>query len=223
MSLINEALKKTQRLRSKGADEAPPVPGSQRITKRGQPRSARFLLLLAVGGLTLVVLSVVVTVQLLNRPETPPQVAATPMPAPPPPPEAMAPPRIIPPVAPPAPTPMSAPDVPAAAPAPAEPLPPVALAPAVPVPASPPPATEAATTKPVTGPAAPNDRIVAYLEALRITGVRPSGQDSRVLMNERVYRLNAIVERTLSLRLTKVESDHLVFTDANGTNYIKYF
>jgi hypothetical protein len=64
---------------------------------------------------------------------------------------------------------------------------------------------------------------MAYIDAMRITGVRPAGTDSRVLMNERVYRLNDIVERSLSLRLTKVEADHLTFTDASGANYVKYF
>ena len=54
-------------------------------------------------------------------------------------------------------------------------------------------------------------------------GIRSSGNESRVLMNDRVYRVNDIVERSLSLRLTKVEADHLTFTDADGIPYVKYF
>ena len=64
---------------------------------------------------------------------------------------------------------------------------------------------------------------MAYIDALRITGIRAVGSESRVIMNDRVYRINDIVERSLSLRLTKVDADHLTFTDANGANYVKYF
>ena len=42
-------------------------------------------------------------------------------------------------------------------------------------------------------------------------------------MNDRVYRVNDIVDRSLSLRLTKVEPGILTFTDANGMTYVKYF
>jgi len=42
-------------------------------------------------------------------------------------------------------------------------------------------------------------------------------------MNEKVYRVNDLVERTLAIRLTKVEADTLTFTDANGIVYVKSF
>ena len=42
-------------------------------------------------------------------------------------------------------------------------------------------------------------------------------------MNERVYRVNDIVDRALGVRLTKVAVDSLTFSDANGVSYIKYF
>ena len=48
------------------------------------------------------------------------------------------------------------------------------------------------------------------------------GADSRVLINERVYRINDIVERTLGIRLIKVEPGILTFSDANGVTYAKY-
>ena len=69
MSLINEALKKAQKLRTGDpAGTVPPMAGGDtRITKRAQPRSARQLLVLASGGLVLVVLSVVITFWLVNR------------------------------------------------------------------------------------------------------------------------------------------------------------
>ena len=54
-------------------------------------------------------------------------------------------------------------------------------------------------------------------------GIRSSGGDSRVLMNDRVFRVNDIVDRNLGLRLTKVDPAMLVFTDSNGAIYTKNF
>ena len=42
-------------------------------------------------------------------------------------------------------------------------------------------------------------------------------------MNERVYRVNDIVERTLGVRLIKVAVDSLTFADPNGISYVKNF
>jgi hypothetical protein len=64
--------------------------------------------------------------------------------------------------------------------------------------------------------------VAAYLESIRITGVRAMGDDSRVLINERVYRVNEIIERTLGIRLIKVTPGVLTFSDANGVTYAKY-
>lgn len=66
-------------------------------------------------------------------------------------------------------------------------------------------------------------RLMAYVDSLRVAGVRPSNTDPRVLMSDRVYRLGDIVDRDLGLRLVKVESRRLTFEDANGTTYIKNF
>jgi hypothetical protein len=78
------------------------------------------------------------------------------------------------------------------------------------------------TPSPATAPV-PNERIVAFVEAIRVTGIRSSGTESRVLMNERVYRVNEIVDRTLGLKLVKVGADSLTFSDANGATYVKNF
>ena len=69
----------------------------------------------------------------------------------------------------------------------------------------------------------PDERVHAYLDAVRVTGVRASGPSSRVLLNEKVYRINDTVERSLSLKLTAVETDFLTFTDANGVEYQRNF
>lgn len=67
------------------------------------------------------------------------------------------------------------------------------------------------------------ESIHAFLDAIRLKGVRATGADSRVLLNEHVYRLNDVVDRSLGLRLTKVESGKLTFTDANGVVYEKLY
>jgi hypothetical protein len=70
-------------------------------------------------------------------------------------------------------------------------------------------------------PPKPNERIAAFVEGIRVTGVRSSGSESRVLMNERVFRVNDVVDRTLGVRLIQVGADSLTFADANGVTYVK--
>ena len=264
MSLINEALKKAQRLRTEDpAGSAPPIPGGGiPVAKRAQPRSTQQLVVLGVGGIVLVVLSVVVTVWLVNRPSAvPPASPVAAHPAPKTAQDSTAPaPVIVPPVIAPAPV-ADAPPKPAAPPpavaANATPVVPVpapaivkAAPPALPIaaavhapaptPAPPPaptpsPATAATDSSPPPTAAAPaptpppaepvksDERVHAFVDAIHVTGIRSSGSDSRVLMNDRVFRVNDIVERNLGLRLTKVESGSLTFTDANGATYVKNF
>ena len=76
----------------------------------------------------------------------------------------------------------------------------------------------AAPTPPTSDP-----RAHAFIDAVKVKGILPSGTDSRVLMNDRVFRVNDIVERNLGIRLTKVESNALTFTDSNGAVYVKNF
>ncbi|MEN9811589.1 MAG: hypothetical protein RL479_275 [Verrucomicrobiota bacterium] len=48
------------------------------------------------------------------------------------------------------------------------------------------------------------------------------GEDSRVLINDRVYRVNEVVDRNLGIRLVKVEPGSLHFTDGRGVTYVKH-
>ena len=268
MSLINEALKKAQKLRTGDpASLLESIPGSgSHVVKRGEPRSAQQLVLMAAAGIVLVVLSVVVTVWFVNRrpaakPELKPvavksasgdattpvivppvinppvvakekqapaaetaaplpavaeksaKAATTPLPqAPaatlPPPAKVAEPPAPV--VATPAPTPLAT--TPSGATAPVAP------------PTENPPASQMATAANAPTPPATDPRIHAFVDAVKVMGIRssPSG-DSRVLMNDRVFRLNDIVDRTLGVRLTQIEPDTLTFTDANGAVYTKNF
>lgn len=273
MSLINEALKKAQRSRS---GDAPghflPAAGGAgpRVEKRDQPRTAQQLVLIAAGAIALVVLSVVITVYLINQTPEPKPTAATPKPAAPAPvtstaqPAAAVAPIVNPPAlttrpaaeAPPpvaqatlaekptpAPSPTGATDNPSAAPilAPRQPAatapvvvtaptatsvtvspPPVAPPPATPPPVASAPSGSSAAPTPVAA-TKHDERISAFVDAIRVAGIRSSGTESRVLMNDRVYRVNEIVDRNFGLRLTKVETNTLTFTDANGVVYVKNF
>ena len=264
MSLINEALKKAQRLRTNEPVEEVPLPGATvRVAKREQPRSARSLVLLVGGSVTLVVLSVVATVYLINRTPAPTSAVTKPAAGKPPDTKPSSPvndaPQIKVPLAPPATEPAPAKTEPATGASatkpetptvPVEKPPVVAATPAATEPAAPtptetkpaPPAktppekgpakgaavasTPAATPPPTTPPAGParqDERIHAYVDAIRVSGIRSSGGESRVLMNDRVFRVNDIVDRGLALRLTGVAPDSLTFTDANGATYVKNF
>ena len=89
----------------------------------------------------------------------------------------------------------------------------------------PPPPAQVSTPAP---PAAVDDeiaarfvRVLAFLDKLRVLGVRSAGGDSKVLMSGRVYRLNDIVDYELALRLTGVTATTLTFVDDNGAVYTK--
>ena len=61
------------------------------------------------------------------------------------------------------------------------------------------------------------------IDTFRITGIRASATDPKVLMNDRLFRLNDIVDRATGLRITRIEPSSLTFVDANGATYTKNF
>jgi hypothetical protein len=66
-------------------------------------------------------------------------------------------------------------------------------------------------------------RILSFIENAHIAGVRLAGGESKVLMNEHVYRVNSVVSMELGLRLTGVGAETLTFVDENGVVYTKTF
>lgn len=232
MSLINEALKKAQHQRTGSGVDAPPMPGGGSGRSRGPSgMPTGTLVLLIAGAAVVVVLSVVATVYFVNRPSGPKVAAAAPVVA----------------------APVSAPAAPTSAPLAATASPviiapviikapvPVVEKPVTPAPAveQSAPATAAVTTPPpapvpvptpipapADDPAAEGslaDRIANYVDKIRVTGIRTSETGSKVLMNDKVYRLNDLVDRKLRLRLVKIEADSLTFADASGATYVKSF
>lgn len=106
------------------------------------------------------------------------------------------------------------------APEPAVVRPPVLTVPArattVSAPVSPPAPAPAVPTAP-----RQNTKILTYLDALHVTGVRSAGAESKVLMNDRVYRPNDMVDYELGLRLTGIATTALTFVDDSGMVYTK--
>jgi hypothetical protein len=236
MSLINEALKKAQRQRhDEQAELGAPLPGGgARVTRRQKSLSTQTIVLLAGSGIALFVVCVVGAVLWINRPAptkpapprpepTPSTVAAAP---------AQPPPLVV--------TPAPVATKPAA---PVEVRPPLPAPSAVPAPATPVPSMTSARSEPVIDLASapsteppprvitvPNlpaakfeERIQTIVDSWRVAGIRSSPSGSRVLLNERVYKLNDVVDRTNGLRLTKIASDQLTFTTAEGIDYVKTF
>ncbi len=218
MSLINEALKKAQNQRTVDLTSAPSsVPAALgsgtsqpvRIAKRPPPLAARTLMgllggglvgLLAVGGVSFFYFSASPEQPAATKTKPPqPSPAVTVASLPPPLPVAITPPPPIISVAlPPIPSPATTGVAPAGASKPP-------AAPPAPMPATP-------TTNP---------KISEFVEALRISVVRLTPTDPKVVLNGQVFRLNDVVDRNLQVRLVKIEPSRLVFTDANGFNYTK--
>ncbi|MDP3069325.1 MAG: hypothetical protein Q8N18_03505 [Opitutaceae bacterium] len=247
MSLINEALKKAQRARHDGADDTLAAIGvdAPATALRRPAEKSNTALLIGAGALLIVVLSVVATVYLVNRPGTPtatPTVAAGPKPASAPAPASVAT------AAKPAAMPDPAPEIITPAPKPAtvsvpptvlvESKPSVAPSPeksakptATPSPPAPPEKVAAAATPAFVAPVItaalpppkPDERIAEFVESIRLTSIRGAGTDGRVLMNNRVYRVNDIVDRALNVKLTTIATDTLTFTDGNGFTYVRNF
>ena len=226
MSLINDALKKAQRQRTVDpVVVAPAAPGTStapvaRIAKRRPPMPARTQVIL-IGGSAGVLLAGAAVAFLLLRPDP-----VVPMPVVKPPVAVTAPDEPVPVVVVPrpAPPPPVVVQLPVITPKPPAPAPAVTTDPAptvsnpTPVVVQPAPLKPAPLLEPVANP-----RVHEFLETLRISGIRVSDTDPKVIMNDRVFRLNDLVDRATQLRLTKVEPSTLTFVDATGFEYRKNF
>lgn len=66
-------------------------------------------------------------------------------------------------------------------------------------------------------------RVQALVDKFRISGIRLSDTDSKVILNDHLFRVDDPVESSLGLRLTKIEEHRLTFVDADGNTYVKRF
>jgi hypothetical protein len=237
MSLINEALKKAQKQRTGDAPPLASMPSiggepATRIAKRSKPAGFNDQLSkIGLGAAALVAVLVsgyFVIHQLRSTPAKP--VEAKPAP------EAAAASVAATTLKTPLPTSLAAPAVtfnvpvaPAVVETKAPPPPAAPLVPAVTSKPEPKPAAivAAPTTSPATalpGPAPKlGSKAVTFIETLRIAGIRASATDSKVLMNDRVYRNGDIVEHELGLKLVGITADSLTFEDEHGARYTRNF
>jgi hypothetical protein len=247
MSLISDALKKAQRQRDEGTDQPAPAATdaagtpAPRVARREKPTGFRSQMLLVIGGGAAVVVVGLVAGglwlwQSSRKTETPApktEVAAA-HPAPAVVPTATAPANPPPAVeTKPAPAPVQVTEAPK--PAPVAPVvtagTPQFTLPLTPAPTSvtTPAATPAVATPTVAVAPKSNERpkppahMVTIIENLRVAGIRAAGEDSKVLMNDRVYRLNDIVDHELGLKLTGVTPKSLTFEDDHGATYTRNF
>jgi hypothetical protein len=202
MSLISDSLKKAQRMRGDPAGQTPGMGGG--AGGRGRGSSGLPAWLMVAGAIALVAVAVGVTAILL-QPKSVAPIAASTIPlvlpakstAGPNGPESAGP-IVIPPV------------ISIAKPT-SEPAPVVAVA------------TPEIANAPKNLAAKPSAEVVAFIDAIHVTGVRSSGDGSKVLMNDHVYKVNDVVDRMLNVRLIEVKPDGLTFEDSNGVQYSKNF
>lgn len=81
----------------------------------------------------------------------------------------------------------------------------------VPVPAKPAPAPKL------------EPRALTYIESIRVMGIRASATDSKVLMNDRVYRVGDTVEHEMGLKIVGITANSLTFEDERGGRFTRTF
>jgi len=221
MSLINDALKKAARQRAEEqADVIAPMPGGgSRSSRQGGPVKKQTMVLIGAAAIALIVVSVVLTGMFMTGKSEPKPVADA-RPAAPAAAAIVAPAPAITVALPPPSVPTPAPTaLPQPTPAPAAIV--LAPEPAAPVQA------QAPLVAPVVAPAVTTEShteiVQGVVDRFHISGVRTAGADSKALVDGHVYKVNDLVDRSLGLRLTTVEADHLTFVDREGNTFVKSF
>ena len=227
MSLINDALKKAQ---NRHGESTPPTPGQagpatipSRPGKGKTPLTKMVLIGAGIGAFSAAVSTAVILFVLRKDPPEPsaPPVAvpsaasasstqpATPISAP----------LVTPPPVSPASTPSTTPapvtastEIPAASPftVSADPTPTITPVAPVSLP-EPAPAIKLGT------------RVQAFVDRLRVTSIRISDTGNKAILNDRLFRVNDLVEPSLGLRLTDIQPSVLTFTDETGNTYLRHF
>jgi hypothetical protein len=221
MSLISEALKKAQRQRTA---EVPGGEGPRVVIRRGSTPAAKQVLFIA-GGLVVAVVAAAIVAVIMLRPSEEEIAARVAL--------ATAKAKSAPAVR----TNTTDPAGPSVqiATGPAAkgdaPLPPIVLnlppaagtaAPVAPAPERPALVTPAATAAGAARAGSPG-ALQDYVDTLRITtwSAAPTPADSKVMINDKVYRINDVVDRALGLRLTDIRSDRVIFTDERGAAWTR--
>jgi hypothetical protein len=244
MSLINEALKKAQKQRTgdtPSLTEMPAIGGesASRIARRGKPAGFNTLILRISLGVAALAIVGVGAVLILRRPAAP--APATPLTSAPPPittpastvvaaPTALTQPVETPPLSAPVTAPVNTlPMAPNSPPVRAVPpvTPPSTTVVFAPVEAPKP--VETSTIQLAPEPVRPavirklEPRAINFVNSIRVAGIRASASDSKVLMNDRVYRVGDTVEAEMGLKLAGITANSLTFEDENGGRFTRNF
>jgi len=217
MSLINDALKKAQ---NRYGESTPPTTGpAGPASIPAAPRKGKSPLgkvILIGSGIALLSAAVSTAVILVVvRKESPPPPAPIVRPAAAETPPISPAPVVLNPVKS-AETPVPPPVVPATEP-PIQPAPTITAAATPPSPVVFPPLTEPAPAIKL------GTRIQSFIDRLRVTSIRISDTGNKAILNDRLFRVNDLVEPSLGLRLTEIKPSQLTFTDEAGNTYLRHF
>ncbi len=69
----------------------------------------------------------------------------------------------------------------------------------------------------------PDKQVMAYIRMLNVNAVRMAGKDSKVFMNNEIFRLNSTINSELQIKILKINPKQIVFIDNAGIKYIKRF
>lgn len=69
----------------------------------------------------------------------------------------------------------------------------------------------------------PDPDVLAYVNTLKVRGIRVTNGESKVLMNNKVYKTGEIVNYDLNVKLSEVTGEELIFEDIQGNTYVARF
>jgi len=69
----------------------------------------------------------------------------------------------------------------------------------------------------------PDPDVLAYVNTIKVRGIRVADGESKVLMNNKVYKTGEIVNYDLNVKLSEVSGEELIFEDVQGNTYIARF
>lgn len=69
--------------------------------------------------------------------------------------------------------------------------------------------------------AEPNQAIIEWLGASKISGVRLAGDNSRVILNGEAFSIGEVVNFSLGLEVLLIQETRVLFEDVNGKRYMK--
>lgn len=69
----------------------------------------------------------------------------------------------------------------------------------------------------------PNPASIAYVKQMQIRGIRISDRDSKILMGNKVFGVDSIINNELNLRVKEIKSREVILIDDDGFIYSKQF